>query len=41
MHVAGRSEVRPPMLPMLVAQGADWKFLLAETPLAGDVVSIF
>jgi len=39
LTTAGRSHVRPPMLPCLVAQGSDWKFILAEKTLAGEVVS--
>jgi len=27
------------MLPCLIAQGSDWKFILAEKTLAGEVVS--
>ncbi|KAG9985570.1 hypothetical protein KCU78_g20730, partial [Aureobasidium melanogenum] len=37
LTTAGRSHVRPPMLPCLVAQGSDWKFILAEKTLAGEV----
>ncbi|KAG9512305.1 hypothetical protein KCV07_g9540, partial [Aureobasidium melanogenum] len=37
LTAAGRSHVRPPMLPCLVAQGSDWKFILAEKTLAGEV----
>ncbi|THY39233.1 hypothetical protein D6C98_10080 [Aureobasidium pullulans] len=37
LTAAGRSHVRPPMLPCLIAQGSDWKFILAEKTLAGEV----
>ncbi|THV91991.1 hypothetical protein D6D27_05160 [Aureobasidium pullulans] len=37
LTATGRSHVRPPMLPCLVAQGSDWKFILAEKTLAGEV----
>jgi hypothetical protein len=38
LTAAGRSHIRPPMLPCLVAQGSDWKFIIAEKTLAGEVV---
>jgi hypothetical protein len=41
LTAAGRSHVRPPMLPCLIAQGSDWKFVLAEKTLAGQVVSFW
>jgi hypothetical protein len=37
LTAAGRSHIRPPMLPCLVAQGSDWKFIIAEKTLAGEV----
>ena len=38
---AGRAHFRPPMLPLLVSQGSDWKFLLAEKTPAGEVVGLY